>query len=52
MALKEKAMARTAPPGTGAERYQPPDNLLRLDEIEDDLQPAAAGPATRAGSAK
>ena len=28
MALKEQAIARTAPPGTGAGRYQPPDELL------------------------
>lgn len=28
MALKEKAIARTAPPGTDAGRYQPPDELL------------------------
>lgn len=28
MALKEKAIARTAPPGTRAGRYQPPDELL------------------------
>lgn len=28
MALKEKAIARTAPPGTQAGRYQPPDELL------------------------
>jgi integrase/recombinase XerD len=28
MALKEKAIARTAPPGTRTGRYQPPDNLL------------------------
>jgi integrase len=28
MALKEKAIARTAPPDTPAGRYQPPDKLL------------------------
>lgn len=28
MALKEKAIARTTPPGTPAGRYQPPDELL------------------------
>jgi integrase/recombinase XerD len=28
MALKEKAIARTAPPDTRAGRYQPPDELL------------------------
>ncbi len=28
MALKEKAIARTTPPGTPAGRYQPPDQLL------------------------
>jgi integrase/recombinase XerD len=28
MALKEKAIARTAPPGTQAGRYHPPDELL------------------------
>jgi len=28
MALKEQAIARTAPPGTPAGRYQPPDRLL------------------------
>jgi len=28
MALKEQAIARTAPPGTPAGRYQPPDHLL------------------------
>jgi integrase/recombinase XerD len=28
MALKEKAIARTTPPGTTAGRYQPPDELL------------------------
>ena len=28
LALKEKALARTAPPGTKPGRYQPPDTLL------------------------
>ena len=28
MALKEKAIARTAPPATSTGRYQPPDELL------------------------
>lgn len=28
MALKEKAIARTTPPGTPTGRYQPPDELL------------------------
>jgi integrase/recombinase XerD len=28
MAFKEKAIARTTPPGTPAGRYQPPDELL------------------------
>jgi hypothetical protein len=34
MALKERAIARTAPPDTKAARYQASDNLLAfLDEL-------------------
>jgi len=32
MALKEKALARTAPARTKAGRYQPPDSLLAFLE--------------------
>lgn len=32
LALKEKALARTAPPGTAPGRYQPPDGLLAFLE--------------------
>jgi hypothetical protein len=28
MTLKERALARTAPAGTSARRYRPPDRLL------------------------
>jgi hypothetical protein len=34
MALKEQAIARTAPPDTQAQRYHAPDNLLAfLDQL-------------------
>jgi site-specific recombinase XerD len=32
MALKERALARTAPPGTCLRRYRPPDRLIRFLE--------------------
>jgi integrase/recombinase XerD len=32
LALKEKALARTCPPGAGRVRYQPPDHLLAFLE--------------------
>jgi integrase/recombinase XerD len=32
MALKERAIARTAPPGTTSRRYRPPDRLLAFLE--------------------
>jgi len=32
LALKETALARTCPPGTGRVRYQPPDRLLAFLE--------------------
>ena len=32
MALKEKAIARTAPPGVRPDRYRPPDKLLAFLE--------------------
>lgn len=28
LTLKERALARTAPPGVGSRRYRPPDKLL------------------------
>ena len=34
MALKEQAIARTAPPNTATQRYHPPDTLLEfLDRL-------------------
>jgi hypothetical protein len=32
LALKERAIQRTAPPGTTARRYRPPDRLLAFLE--------------------
>jgi hypothetical protein len=32
MAIKERAIARTAPPNAGAARYRPPDRLMAFLE--------------------
>jgi integrase/recombinase XerD len=38
LALKEKALARTAPPNTRPGRYQAPDNLLPGGSVEEQLE--------------